>query len=207
MAGFRSDMDTSMMIWELRCANVDDYSMAVPLDKSDISAQIFRVNGEPLHWGKVPRIGFADSSRKKHKKPPADVSLMQWGVLVLNARANEVLGPFLSKFGQLLELRSETGLDPGEFYNEAEPTTHYFYNVTNLVSCVDAEKSERNRLGHIRREVFDTSNVPAEAAVFKDPEMARTRIYVNDAGKAIIEELVASAGLTGIECGPPEPRL
>ena len=50
-------------------------------------------------------------------------------------------------------------------------------------------------------------DVPAEAAVFKDPATARSRMYVNDAGKAIIDELVASAGLSGIECGPPEPRL
>lgn len=129
------------------------------------------------------------------------------GALVLNTHAYEVLGPFLSKFGQLLELRSETGLDPRHYYNEAKPSTRYFYNVTNIVPCVDVERSERNDLGHIRQEVFDTSNVPAEATVFKDPATARSRMHVNDAGKAIIDELVASAELSGIECGPLEPRL
>jgi hypothetical protein len=32
-----------------------------------------------------------------------------------------------------------------------------------------------------------------------------SRIYVNDAGKALIDGLVASAGLTGIETGVPDP--
>lgn len=196
-----------MTIWELRCASINDYSPTVPLDRGDMFAELFRVTGKPLLWGKVPPIGFADSSRRKYKRPPADVSVMVPGALVLNTHAYEVLGPFLSKFGQLLELRSETGLDPRRYYNEAKPSTWYFYNVTNIVPCVDAERSERSDLGHIRQEVFDTTNVPAEAAVFKDPATARSRMYVNDAGKAIIDGLVASAGLSGIECGPPEPRL
>ena len=195
-----------MTMWELRCASINDYSMVVLLDGDDRHAGFFDADGEPQHWDEVPRIGFADSSRKKHKRPPADVSMMQRGVLVLNARAYEVLGPFLSTFGQLLELHSETGLDPRYFYNEAEPSTHYFYNVTNLVSCVDVEHSERNELGRIRREAFDTSNVPTEAAIFKDPATARSRIYINRAGKAIVDELIASAGLTGIECADCETR-
>lgn len=196
-----------MTIWELRCANVNDYSLTVPLDRNDMSDRLFDVKGEPMSWGKVPRIGFADSSRKKHKRPPADVSAMLYGALVLNTHAYEVLGPFLSRFGQLLELRSETGLDPRHYYNEAKPSTWYFYNVTHLVPCVDLERSERNDLGQIRQEVFDTSSVPTDAAVFKDPATARSRIYVNDAGKALIDGLVASAGLSGVECAPPEPRL
>jgi hypothetical protein len=34
--------------------------------------------------------------------------------------------------------------------------------------------------------------------------MAAVRIYVNDAGRREIERIVADAGLTGIECGPPQ---
>ena len=196
-----------MKIWEFRCASINDYSPVVSLDDCDLDAELFRITGQPLYWGKVPRIGLEDRSRKKLKQPPADVSAMVPGALVLNAHAYDVLGPFLSKFGQLLELQTETGLDPREFYNEAEPGTRYFYNVTHLVPCVDLERSERNDLGHIRLEVFDTANVPVEAAVFKDPATAKSRIYVNDAGKSLIDELVASVGLTGIECAPPKPRL
>ncbi|QRP65201.1 hypothetical protein I6J77_07155 [Rhodanobacter sp. FDAARGOS 1247] len=191
----------------MRYTPVNDHAIVVALDNADIHAKLFRITGQPLHWDKVPRIGLEDHSRKKLKRPPADVSAMVPGALVLNAHAYDVLGPFLSRFGQLLELKTETGLDPREFYNEAEPGTRYFYNVTHLLPCVDLEHSARNDLGHIRLEVFDTTNVPIEATVFKDPATAKSRIYVNDAGKALIDELVASAGLTGIECAPPRPRL
>lgn len=194
-----------MTIWELRYASVNDYSPVVPLDKGDMRAHLFDVTGKPLNWGKVPRVGFADSSRKKHKRPPADVSYMVPAALVLSPRAHAVLSPFLSPFGQFLELRSETGLDPRHFYNEAEPGTRYFYNVTHLVRCVDVERSERNDFGDIVMEVIDLANVPAEATVFKDPATADARIYINDAGKAIVDALVASAGLTGIICAPLDP--
>lgn len=183
-------------IWELRCAAVNDHAMVVPLHPSDVSAGCFRVDGRPLSWNRRPMVGFADSTRKQDKRPPADVSAMMPGVLVLNRRAHDVLGPFLSKFGQLLELEAEPGA-----------AILYFFNVTHLVHCVDADRSERNELGRIRLEAFDTSNVPMEPVVFKDPATARSRIYINDAGKAAVETMVAAAGLTGIECGPPGPSL
>lgn len=194
-----------MTIWELRHASINDYAMVVALDMDDIRAKLFRITGKPLHWGKVPRIGFEDRSRKKRKCPPADVSVMVPAALVLSPRAHAALGPFLSQFGGGLELRSETGLDPRYFYNEAEPGTRYFYNVTHLVPCVNVERSERNDFGDVVMEVIDLANVPAEATVFKDPATADARIYINDAGKAIIDTLVASAGLTGVVCAPLDP--
>lgn len=185
-----------MMIWELRCASVNDYAMIVPLRQGDLSDGRFRVNGSPITWKDRPLVGFSDSSRIKNKHPPADVSAMVPGALVLNERALDALGPFLSKFGQLLELESESDSD-----------IRYFYNVTHLVPCVDTDRSDKNELGRIRLEAFDTSKVPVEASVFKDPATARSRIYVNDAGKVLIEQLAASSKLSGIECGPPEPGL
>ncbi|MGN6704477.1 MAG: hypothetical protein ACTHJO_00350 [Rhodanobacter sp.] len=183
-------------IWELRCAAVNDHAMVVPLHPSDVSAGCFRVDGKPLAWNRRPMVGFADSTHKRDQRPPADVSAMVPGVLVLNRSARDVLGPFLSKFGQLLELEAEPGA-----------AILYFFNVTRLVHCVDVERSEKNELGRIRLEAFDMSNVPMEPAVFKDPVTARSRIYINDGGKAAVETMVADAGLTGIECGRPAPSL
>ena len=116
---------------------------------------------------------------------------MKMGALVLDAKAKLALGSFLSKFGQLLELHHG-----GE--------TLWFYNVTNIVKCVDEAKSEHDENGMITAEAFDESNVPKGAAVFKDPKMGIIRIYVNDAGRAEIERLSSEAGLTGIECGTPQ---
>jgi hypothetical protein len=179
-------------VWELRYASVNDHAMIVPMDDQDVMDRLFFTDGKPLHWMDRPLIGLSDGRRKKNPRPPADVSLMVPGALVLNGRARAALGPFLSKFGQFLELETEGS---GEI--------RYFYNVTNVLQCVDVGRSEKLRSGGVRLEVFDERNVPTEPAVFKDPSTARVRIYVNDAGKAVIDELATSAGLTGIECGEP----
>jgi hypothetical protein len=111
---------------------------------------------------------------------------------VLGERAKHALGPLLSKFGQLLELDCE-----------GEP--RWFFNATNIVSCIDEAKSEKFEDGGIMLEGLDESKAPKEAAVFKDPLTSQVRIYVNDAGKRTIEKLATEAGLTGIECGAPKP--
>lgn len=183
-----------MTILELRYASINDYAMVVALRQDDLIARRFDTDGSPKDWMDRPLVGFADSSRKKNKRPPADVSVMVPGALVLSKRARDALGPFLLKFGQLLELECDVGAE-----------IRYFYNVTNLLECVDVANSDRNDFGDIRLETFDESKVPTEAAVFKDPATADLRIYVNAAAAALIDELSTSAGLTGIECGRAEP--
>jgi len=178
-----------MTVWELRYAAVDEYAMVVPLSHDDSLSGRFDVDGKSKNWKDRPLVGFADSSRRKKKRPPADVSAMVPGVLVLSERAKEVLGPFLSGFGQLLEL--DCG-GSGEI--------RYFYNVTNVLACVDVEHSEKDDFGHVRMEKFDESKVPQEPAVFKDPSTIDVRIYANDAGKALLDRAVALAKLTGVEC-------
>ena len=117
------------------------------------------------------------------------------GALVLSGRAEQVLGPFFARFGQLLELEC-----PG-----AE--IRYYYNVTNLVDCVDANRSEKSKLGRIISEVFVESRVPTDPAIFKDPATALSRIYVNDGGKRLIEDLVSQAQLTGVAVGVPGAKF
>jgi hypothetical protein len=182
-----------MPIWEVRCANINDYSMVVPAFDQDVLDGLFESDGTPLDWKAPLVIEYADSrSRGKKKRPVADVATPGPGALVLSQRAFDVLGPFFGKFGQLLEVQTAGG---AEF--------RYFYNVTHLVKCVDVERSEKDETGAIELEAFYDINVPRQAAVFKDPETAKVRIYTNDAGKELIERLVAEAGLTGIECGAP----
>lgn len=180
-----------MAIWELRCASVNDYAALVNCDRKDSLAGMFSADGKSQDWMHRPAVAFIEDPRKKKQKPRANVIAFVPGALVLDAKAKLALGSFLSKFGQLLELHQS-----GE--------TLWFYNATNLVHCIDVEHSEKRRSGAIAMEAFDESKAPSEAAVFKDPIMAGARIYVNDAGRAEIERLVADAGLTGIECGTPQ---
>lgn len=130
--------------------------------------------------------------RRKDQKPHANVSLLVPGALVLDEKAKAILGEFLQRFGQLLEL-------------DCEGELRWFYNVTRMIACIDAQRSESFEGGGIPREAFDESAVPSEPLVFKDPRTAPVRIYVNDASKALVERAVTDAGLTGIECGEPGP--
>lgn len=74
-----------------------------------------------------------------------------------------------------------------------------------MIACIDVTRSESFEGGGIAREASDESAVPSEPLVFKDPHTAPVRMYVNDAGKALIERAAADAGLTGVGCGEPGP--
>jgi hypothetical protein len=184
-----------MNVWELRCANINDYSMVVPASELDLLNGVFDIDGKPLDWKFIPIVKYADSrsKRKKAPRPVADVATFGPGTFVLSPKAQDALGAFLGQFGQLLDVQTEGG---AEFRK--------LYNVTNIVKCVDLERSEKSESGGIRSEVFYDINVPRTAAIFKDPATATTRIYTNDAGKEFIENAVKHAALTGIECGVPE---
>ena len=183
-----------MNVWELRCANINDYSMVVPESELDLLDGVFDIDGKPLDWKFIPVVKYADSRSKgkKTQRPVADVATFGPGAFVLNQNAFEALGEFLGKFGQLLEVQTAGG---AEFRR--------FYNVTNIVKCVDLERSEKSDSGGIRSEVFYDINVPRSAAVFKDPSTAAIRMYTNDAGRELIEQIVREAALSGIECGTP----
>ena len=75
--------------------------------------------------------------------------------------------------------------------------------MTNLVKCVDVERSGKDGTGAIAAEAFYDINVPHEAAVFKDAVTASYRIYTNDPGRDLLEKLAFESGLTGLECGEP----
>jgi len=95
---------------------------------------------------------------------------------------------------------------------DCEGQPRWCYNVTNVVACIDAERSEKRPTGFIAKEVFFEDRVPVEASVFKDPLTAPVKIHVNEAAKAMLESLIAEADLVGaafVEPGPPpkKPRL
>jgi hypothetical protein len=180
-----------MSVWELRNANVNDHAVLVlPVEDEDIDVdKVFGGNGESLNWRRKRRLDVFVDKRRKKAKPRADVSAFLPGAFVLNDRAFAALGNFLGQFGQLLQLSVDGQIE-------------YFYNVTNVVRCVDASRSQKYPEGTISKEAFDEMAVPRAAAVFKDPSTAPVRIYVNDAGKAALTTLVEEGGLTGLEVVP-----
>ena len=96
-----------MAIWELRCGAVNDFASIVSRNHDNIEDELFDTDGSPKDWKDRPSVGYVVDKRNKTQKLRADISLLLPGALVLNERARDVLGPFLSKFGQLMELDCE----------------------------------------------------------------------------------------------------
>lgn len=142
--------------------------------------------GKPIAWNE-PLLLVRDKgdSRRKTPKPRADLTPFLFGVLVLNQKARDALGEFLARFGQLLEI-------------DVEGDTEYYYNVTNVVPSIDPARSEKRASGAILKEAFNESALPTEPAVFKDPLTVTGRIYVNDGGKALLEQRIKEHGITGM---------
>jgi hypothetical protein len=181
-----------MAIWQLRTASADKFAPLAP-SEAQAMAGTFEARGKRLQWKSKPKVDVFQESKKKAKLPRADVSLLMSGALVLDQRARDALGPFLEQFGQLLEL-------------DVAGSIEYFYNVTNLVDCIDPDRSEKRSTGAIVKEAFRDDAEPPTPAVFKDLRTAGTRLYVNSAGKDLLESLVAGAGITGLEFTEPGGR-
>lgn len=186
-----------MAIYELTYGLLDEVAGLVFSNDDDLESGMFDSRGLPLSWPHRPRVAAFIEPRKRKQRPRADVSALRPGALVLNEKALRVLGPFLGKFGQLLEL-------------ECDGTVEYFYNVTQIIDCIDEERCEKRISGSISKEAFLDDRLPLEPAVFKDPRTATVRIYVNQGARAEIEDLVAKSGIIGIafaELGPPPRRF
>jgi hypothetical protein len=172
-----------MVIWELFYDGLNEHAVFVSDEGPGNMLGTFAPNGKPKDWAVPPRIKPFIEKRRKKAKPRADLSYLIAGSITLNEKAYQALKDFLLPFGQLLELNCEGGIE-------------YYYNVTNLVPCIDYERSVKTGTSVIKA-VFLPDAVPEAPLIFKDPYTAGTRIYLNQAGKEKFEKLCADAGLFG----------
>jgi hypothetical protein len=143
----------------------------------------FGMGGTPLKWVKRPRFTVKVEKGNKRPKPRADVNTINAPGPVLNARARDVLGDFLTQFGQLLEV-------------EVDGQVEYYYNVTHVIPGLDHEHS-KIEVGYVDKAVFKKSAIPSAPAVFVDPAVV-SRIFVNDAAKAELEARMAKHNIIGM---------
>ena len=178
-----------MTIWEITHPRMNEVSPLVrtaeDMQNPHFQKQ-FGGDGSKLQWLKRPKLTVkVEKGKKKQKqKPRSDVSPFTAPGLVFNDKVRGALGDFLRKFGQVLEIEVDDGVE-------------YYYNVTQVVPCIDEGRSEKYPEGSIAKAVFDESKLPAEPLVFIDPLM-RGSIYVNDSAKAELERLIQQANITGM---------
>ncbi|WEN14369.1 hypothetical protein PY254_14170 [Rhodanobacter sp. AS-Z3] len=176
-----------MSVWEIVNDRINEVAgVVIPAAEQDNLRwwDKFGGDGSALKWRSRPKLELLVGRGRKKPKPRADLSPFMPGALVMSVRARDALGSVLAPFGQLLEL-------------SVEGQPEYFYNVTNVLACIDANLSERRPEGTIAREVFDMGLVPSLATVFKD-RLNLGKIYVNSAGKSVLEQLVAEHKITGL---------
>lgn len=183
-------------VWELKSGFVNDFAPLVFASDKDVESGMFDTTGASLSWSSKPKVDVFVEPGKKKPKPLADVSALTPGALVMNDKAKTALEPFLSRFGQFLEM-------------DCAGESRWFYNVTNLIPCIDEARSAKRPSGSIMKEAFIEERVPVDAAVFKDPLTAAAVLYVNEEGKAALETIIADAAIVGMaftEPGPPPKK-
>jgi len=183
-------------VWELKSGSVNDYAPLVFTSDKDVESGMFDTSGVSLSWSKKPKVEVFVEPGKKKPKPLADVSALTPGALVMNDKAKMALAPFLSRFGQFLEM-------------DCAGESRWFYNVTNLIPCIDEARSVKRPSGSIVKEEFIEKRVPIDAAVFKDPLTAAAVLYVNKTDKTTLEAIITETAITNMtftELSPPPKK-
>jgi hypothetical protein len=176
-----------MNVWAIKNDLLGKVAMLVATDEDGHSREFwahFEGDGSPLHWTSRPKLAVFIDKRSKKPKPRADISPFTGDGLMINGKARDALGDFLSQFGQLLEV-------------DVEGQVEYYYNITNVIHCVDQVHSVKRIDGTIAKPAFIDASIPKEASIFIDPSTVMD-IYVNDAGKAELERRIKQAGIKGM---------
>lgn len=113
-------------------------------------------------------------------KPIGDVFSVEVSSFCLNEKAYKVLKPYLEKHCQIFET-----------LNQDEKI--YVVNVTDMIDCLDYDKSEIKRFSssgrvmRIIKYVFKTEKL-TNATIFKLPEFPKAISYVTEEFKNVVEE-------------------
>jgi len=178
-----------MSVWEITNSWANDVAGVTHADDIELDAvasaefwKQFEGFGSPLQWRTKPRLTAIDHGGRK-KRPRADVSPFTSPGLIVNARVRDALGDLLTRFGQLLDV-------------DVDGRTEYYYNVTNVLRCLDREKS-RFEAYYVEQPVFQERLIPEAPVVFVEPELPG-RIFVNEGAKQRLDEGIAENSLIGM---------
>lgn len=113
-------------------------------------------------------------------KPIGDVFSVEVSSFILNEYAFHILSPYLKGHTQIFKIKNQESL-------------FYVINVTDIIDCLDYDKSEIKRFpssGRVMR-VTKYSFIKSKlknAIIFKLPEFVKTTCYVTEEFKKVVEE-------------------
>jgi hypothetical protein len=181
-----------MPVWEITNKWMNDVAAVGPDPRSefdpDLSVAFWKQFegdsvGSPLQWSQRPKLIICKESNASKQLPRADISPFTAPGLVVNEKARHVLGDILAPFGQFLEI-------------EVAGQTEYYYNVINVIECLDREHSEMPG-AYVEVPVFHEHLVPEPLTIFVEPTMFG-RIFVNEGAKTQLDERIAANQLVGM---------
>ncbi len=170
-------------LWEMTPSGAKNYSVYVYVNQEDGYSFMGVTNGKPLNWGKTLEIQPFIEKRKKIQKPSPDIGHLTVGSIILNRKAYLALKDLLQKFGEFIEVDCL-----------GEP--RYFYNITNLISCVDVQGSEKIESAVVAAKFLQEA-IPVDIQVFKDPSTLH-HMYLTQAARDEIEKIIAENNLSGL---------
>lgn len=118
--------------------------------------------------------------KTKKDKPIGDVFSVEVSSVCLNEKAYKVLKPYLEKHCQIFEILSQD-------------EKIFIVNVTDMIDCLDYDKSEikrfpsSGRVMRVMKYVFKIEKL-MDAIIFKLPEFPKSISYVTEEFKNVVEE-------------------
>lgn len=154
-----------------------NYRTYKPTPKDGYKSYIF--DGVPVKERNFDRI-YPSKYKDEIDKPIGDVFSVEVSSFILNEKSYKILYPYIKNEAQIFKVKCEND-------------NLYVVNITNIIDCLDYDKSEikhfpsSGRVMRVVNYVFKIEKLK-NTTIFKLPEFPKGISYVTDRFKNIVEE-------------------
>lgn len=153
------------------------YRTYEPIPKDGYKSYMF--DGMPAKERNFDKI-YPSKYKDEIDKPIGDVFSVEVSSFILNEKSYKILYPYIKNEVQIFKTKSEND-------------NLYVVNVTNIIDCLDYDKSEikrfpsSDRVMRIIKYVFKIEKLN-NTTIFKLPENPKGKSYVTEEFKKVVEE-------------------
>ena len=153
------------------------YRTYEPTPKDGYKSYIF--DGMPVKERNFEKI-YPSKYKDEIDKPIGDVFSVEVSSFILNERSYKILYPYIKNEVQIFKIKSEND-------------KLYVLNITNIIDCLDYDKSKIKRFpssGRVMRVIKYAFKIEKlkNATIFKLPDFPKGISYVTEEFKKVVEE-------------------